>query len=118
MTESLHVDALALPVDSADDLLPELQPSGREAILGFSDMRPRNVSRIVPDWVAPASAVRCPNCANTKLLLTTGPRQQRNYLCRAGGMRWHAEFGQPRRVDRQSCPGCGFCEHWPAVESP
>ena len=111
MTESPYVDTSVLPVDSADGILPGLQRSGREATLGFSDQRPRSVSGIVPGWVAPAIAGRCPNGANSKLLLTTDHRQQRNYFCRGCGMCWHCEFGQLRRVDRETCPGCGLCEH-------
>jgi len=113
MTESLYVDASVSPDADSDDILLELQRAGREATLGFSALRPSKAFGVVSTTTTAITGY-CPSCANTKLLETIDHRQQRNYFCRDCGMCWHREFGQLRRVERDMCPGCPFCEHCPA----
>jgi hypothetical protein len=114
MTESPYEDASVSPDADSDDILLELQRAGREATLGFSDFRPSNAFGAVSPGATTAMTGCCPSCANTKLLVTIDHRQQRNYFCPDCGMCWHREFGQLRRVERDMCPGCPFCEHCPA----
>jgi hypothetical protein len=114
MTESLYVDASVSPDTDSDDIPLELQRAGRDATLGFSNFWPSKANRVVPPGVTTATTACCPSCANTKLLVAIDHRQQRNYFCPDCGMCWHPEFGQLRRVERDMCPGCRFCEHCPA----
>jgi hypothetical protein len=114
MTESLCVDEAVSPGAGSEDILLELQRAGREATLGFSNFWPSKAHGVVPPGITSAMTAYCPRCANTKLLVAIDHRQQRNYLCPDCGMCWHREFGQLRRVERDMCPGCRFCENCPA----
>ena len=114
MTESLYVDEAVSPDAGSDDILLEMQRSGREAMLGFSNFWPSKALGVVAPAVTTAATAGCPSSANTKLLIAINHRQQSNYFCPDCGMCWHHEFGQLRRVDREMCPGCRFCENCPA----
>jgi len=102
MAEDFLIDGLT-PDDEVDDIGPELEYAGREAMFGFSNMWPMPPFSWLADLGMPHC---CPNCASLELLVAIDHRQQRNFFCRDCAMCWHYEFGQFRRVDRELCPGC------------
>ena len=97
MAEDFRISRSAPSDDGIDDILTELSQAGREATFGFD---------AIGGLSKGAMPEHCPNCLSTKLLLAIDHQQQWNYFCRECTMCWHSEFGELRRVDRETCPGC------------
>ena len=109
MDDILDIDRSAPPVGGLDDIGLNLMCAGREATFGFSCMWPIDVlGDLCGGPTGVAMPERCPNCASTKLLAAIDRRQQRNWFCTDCAVCWHPEFGQLRRVDPETCPGCGL----------
>ena len=97
MAEDFRIDRSVPSDDGIDDILTELSGAGREVTFGLDAFAGLS-RRAMPE--------HCPNCRSIKLLVAIDHQQQWNYFCRECTMCWHSEFGELRRVDRETCPGC------------
>jgi hypothetical protein len=61
MTESLYVDESVSPDADSDDILLELQRTGREATLGFPVFWPSKADGVDPPGVTTATTAYCPS---------------------------------------------------------